>query len=309
MNHKLLIRKYLILGVALSSSIFASAGPSEYGEIREYQIGSTWGKRRVWRQDLPQKSAAYQRAAQATAYLTLGSATGFYLGEFGGVSVVATNHHVCPSAKDCMGQGVQFRLLGIEAKTTHFLITIKSLDLTLLGVQFKSASEKAQLDRVAANLEFRRPVLQGQKLMTFGFGVANNPQNYLVGNSDQDCRVFSKTGDIRKMGDPDPHNPVEYSAWSFAHGCDISHGDSGSALVDERSGAVMGILWTGKFPKSQWAQNSQNLDLWLKTSNEAIWKELNYGVPATAMLPILRQALTSSNVSPVAKRVIQDLIR
>jgi hypothetical protein len=300
--------KFRLLGCLLVglSGLPALAG---YGEIKEYQIGNEWGKRRVWRQDLEGHTAGYQRAAMATAYLTSGGATGFYLGQFGGLAVVATNHHVCPVVKDCLPGIAEFRLLGIRAKITHFLVTIKSLDLTLLAIETKTNSDLAKLNRVAANFEFRRPVLQGQMLATFGFGVAGNPQNYLVGNADSDCRVFSKTGDVRKMGDPDPFNPVAYSAWSFVHGCDISHGDSGSALVDRHNGQVMGILWTGKFPKSKWAQNSSNLDVWLKTSNEAVWKELNYAVPATAMLPLLQKALTAGGVSREAKQAIAELIQ
>jgi hypothetical protein len=288
------------------ASVLCVCSALGYGEIGDYQLGSEWGKHRVWAQDLEGKSAAYTRAAQATAYLSVG-ATGFYLGRFHGVHVLATNHHVCPTAQDCVGQTASFRLLGLKVRVTAFLVSIKSIDFTLLAVEVPRGSED-KLARVARNFAFHQPVYPGERLMTFGFGIAGNPQNYLVGNSDRDCRVFSKEGDYRLMGDPDKFNPVGYAAWSFVHGCDISHGDSGSALIDRDSGEVVGILWTGRFPKHKRAQDSGRLSEWERTADPGLWSELNYGVPSTIIGQKLRDAAYSSALPSATRAVLAELI-
>jgi hypothetical protein len=304
---RLTVRGFMIRGILLGLGLLVSPLVWAYGDVQEYQIGSEWGKRRIWSSHLEGQSRGFQRAAQATAYLTAG-ATGFYLGQYAGVHVLATNHHVCPRASDCVGQMAQFRLLGLKFKVVDYLLTLKSLDLTLLAIQVSSVSEADKLLRVAAPFAFRTPVRPGQLLMTFGFGVANNPQNYLVGNTDEDCRVFSKTGDYRKTADPDRFNPVKYKAWSFVHGCDISHGDSGSALVDRATGAVVGILWTGKFPKAKRIQDSQYLDRLLKTGSEEIWEELNFGVPSTIIGELLRDVVYATSTKTLTKRVVAEML-
>lgn len=294
---------FLGLFGALILSVPAAYG---YGEIGDYQLGSEWGKRRVWAQDLEGKSAAFTRGAQAAAYLSVG-ATGFYLGRFNGVHVVATNHHVCPTAADCVGETASLRLLGLRLRVTGFLVSIKSIDFTLLAVEAPRGSE-AKLARIARPFAFHQPVYRGQRLMTFGFGVAGNPQNYLVGNNDADCRVFSKNGDYRLMGDPDKFNPVGYAAWSFVHGCDISHGDSGSALLDRDTGAIVGILWTGRFPKKKRAQDSARLDEWFRAGSPELWSELNYGIPSTIIGQKLQDAVYSSALPSQTKGVLAELL-
>src|SRR3712207_6050691 len=93
------------------------------------------------------------------------------------------------------------------------------------------------------------------------------------------------------MADPDELNPGPYKAWSFSHACDISHGDSGSAMVDRRTGEVVGIVWTGRIPKSAEYQNSATLMELLRLPQPAIWNQLSYAVPAVKMAEVLKAAL------------------
>src|SRR5262245_48868429 len=71
--------------------------------IMDYRMGDEFGKKQVDAASLATASAAYRRASQATA--KVGGATGFYLGQFAGVHVMATNHHVQPSMS-CSGRTV-----------------------------------------------------------------------------------------------------------------------------------------------------------------------------------------------------------
>ena len=127
-------------------------------------------------------------------------------------------------------------------------------------------------------------------------------------NYDDDCKVFSGENEFRFMADPDDLNTGSYKAWSFANGCDISHGDSGSAMIDRESGDVVGIIWTGKIPKSNRVQNSQYLEQLISNPNEEIWKELSYAVPAQKIGQYLNDLLDSNELSRVNSEIVSAII-
>lgn len=101
-----------------------------------------------------------------------------------------------------------------------------------MAIEFASEEDEAVMRDAARPFDFTTPLKPGQMLATAGYGRGDNPRGELVGNEDSDCKVFSKENDFRFMRDPDELNPGEDLVWSFAHGCDVSHGDSGSAIVD-----------------------------------------------------------------------------
>ncbi|MBS1958324.1 MAG: trypsin-like peptidase domain-containing protein [Bdellovibrionales bacterium] len=258
---------------------YSGTGITGYGDISDYRVGDVWGKHHVFESDLPAKSRVYQRMAMATGYIQVGG-TGFYLGQYNGANVVATNHHVCPTARDCVGQKIEFRLLHRVYKITKVYQSLANVDLALLEIDVPSADAPA-LKNIGKMFSVRKNTYRGEPLLTIGFGVGGNPQNYMMGTDDSDCKVFSGNGEYRHLADPDKYNPVGYRAWSFAHGCDISHGDSGSAMVDRNTGDIVGILWTGQIPKHKKYQKSANLDLLIKNPTSDVWTELNYAVTAT----------------------------
>lgn len=256
----------------------------------DYRLGDEWGKRPVTADSLKEARPAFKRAALATA--KTGGATGFYLGKFAGSHVMATNHHVFPSS--CVGRAIRFPLLGLSVTCEKFLGSWPEIDLALFTIKVAGASDAEKLEAVGANFQFREELEAGRKLLTIGFGVAGNFGGQLMANEDSDCYVFSKQGDYRLMADPDRWNPGTYRAWSFAMGCDASHGDSGSAIVDRESGKVVGIIWTGRIPKSRDVQSSQKLKEIFTTGNEMIWEELSYAVPATKIKAVLDRVLEGS---------------
>jgi hypothetical protein len=278
-----------------------------YGDIADYQMGSEWGKKQVRTSTLDGASNAFVRAAYATAYLPVGG-TGFYLGKFGGAHVIATNHHVCPTAADCVGDQAQFRLLAKQYKITKLLITMANVDLSLIEIEVPAADE-ATLSKVGRNFSFKKDVYQGEPLLTIGFGIGGNPNNYMMANQDSDCVVYSKSGEYRHMADPDDLNPADYRAWSFAHACDISHGDSGSAMVDRNTGEVMGIVWTGRIPKKKKVQDSNFLKRLLATPNDAdVWGELSYAVPAVKIAEYLRDAADRSATDARTRGIFNSML-
>ncbi len=296
----------LISAEALALPLREHIGEARPDNVPDYQIGSEWGKVRVTRDMLNSESPAFVRAVSATGRLPVGG-TGFYLGKFNGAHVLATNHHVCPTKRSCDGDKVSFPVLKKKFKVTEFLITLPEIDLTLLTIKAKPEDE-AELMKVAKNFSFDKDVARDMELLTAGFGIGGNPGEVLMVNQDSDCKVYSADKEYRLMADPDTMNPGSYRAWSFAHSCDISHGDSGSAMVERSTGDVIGIVWTGKLPKSTYVQSSSALIALLQNPTEAIWEELNYAVPAPKIRSVLKRNLQSRSLDMKAKSVITSLI-
>ena len=301
----------LILSLALNTShARLQLLPPDFsmeGNKEDYRLGDEWGKKRVTDEVLLKASKAFNRAAKATAILPIGG-TGFYIGKFNGIHVLATNHHVCEDERACVGDDAEFRLLNKRYTMTKLFASMPDIDLALLAIEVPVEDEK-ELLKIAKNFSFKKDITKGQELITIGFGVGGNPQNYMMSNQDSDCKVFSDSGEYRHMADPDEFNPAPYKAWSFAHACDISHGDSGSAMVDRKSGEVVGIVWTGRIPKSKVVQSSFNLESIFKKSSPAIWEELSYAVPARKIGEHLKELSQDSQLEDGTKLLFKAIIQ
>ncbi len=273
---------------------------------KTYQLGDDWGKKAVTDDVLNYETPQFRRAAKATA--RTGGATGFFLGEFGGSLVIATNHHVFPEARSCLQETIRFPLLKINATCTRYLGTWESVDLSLFVVELQRPEQREALLAVGSNFDFASPITQAQELLTIGFGIANNPQQQLVANRDGDCKVFSPNQSFKLMPDPDALNPGTYDAWSFANGCDVSHGDSGSAMVDRKTGRPIGLIWTGKIPKNPKVQESQYLNEILQNQSPEIWTELSYAVPAAKIRDVLEAASKDSSTDSQDRKIFAALI-
>jgi hypothetical protein len=289
-------------GIGRATSLLAPSG----ADIEDYRLGDEWGKKPVTGADLSRATPSFRRAALATAHIF--GATGFYLGKFHGAHVMATNHHVLPSDR-CSQTTARFPLLGVNAPCESYLGTWDEVDLTLFTVKL-TAEEEAKLLPVAGNFRLHEDVAAGKKLLTIGFGRAGNPTSQLMGNQDSDCYVFSQAGEYRLMEDPDKLNPANYRAWSFSLGCDVSHGDSGSAIVDRETSAVVGIIWTGRIPKSRSAQSSVFLTKMFQEKREAVWDELSFAVPAKKIGEKLQQLLNTDSTLPEQTRgIFTEMLR
>lgn len=271
-----------------------------------YRIGDEWGKKPVTAEILAKATPAFRRAALATA--STGSATAFYLGEFNGQLVVASNHHVFPQAGSCLGRTINFAALGVKGRCSTFYGSWPEIDLSLFAIKVAGPAEAGKLNSVGRNFDFANPLAMEMPLVTIGFGVGNNPNHLMMANQDADCKVFSREGESRFMADPDTINPGEYKAWSFANGCDVSHGDSGSAMVDRNTGRVVGIIWTGKIPKSPQAQSSAHLQELLRNPTEEIWTELSYSVPAFKIAPVLARLSASPQTPSATREILRALL-
>lgn len=274
----------------------------------DYQLGDEWGKKPVTDEDIS-SGGVFARMALATANVRKGG-TGFYLGRFAGQHIVATNHHVCENAAVCSGaKAIVFTKLGITTRVTEFFGSWTDVDLALFAIEVKDQATEEKLMAVAQPFVFNARIYPKQALVTIGFGVGNNPGRQLVANRDSDCLVFSNENDFRFMADPDEFNPGPYKAWSFSTGCDVSHGDSGSAMMDRETGSVVGIIWTGRIPKNKRVQSSEYLQTLFSNPNNDIWTELSYAVPAPKIGEYLHNLVSEGkSLSPSATAAITDML-
>ncbi len=304
----------LFLLISVSSSFAIS--PFQDGKLNQfiqnqdnketYRIGDVFGKHQITSKELAIQVVA--RAASATA--KVGGGTGFYIGKFNGYHVVATNHHVLPTPSTCGNLRVVFPVLRKQFGCMRYFGTWSDIDMSLIAIKVATPEDEATLLKVAKNFDFKNTLKQGQLLMTIGFGIAGNydGRNMMI-NYDDDCKVFSATNDYRYIADPDNINPGDYKVWSFANGCDISHGDSGSAMVDRKTGNVIGIIWTGAFPKTPASQNSKALDQMLQTNSGAIWSDLSYGVPSKVIGAYIAKLLNENqNIPQDIRLTLQAII-
>lgn len=272
----------------------------------QYRLGSEWGKKPVTMASLAGETPEFRRAALATA--RAGGATSFYLGEFAGAHVMATNHHVFPQASRCLSGSIRFPLLDKSFRCEKFLGSWDSVDLAIFVIAVGRADDAKALAEVGANFDFASPLRKGQELLTVGFGVADNPLRALVGNKDSDCKVFSPDDSFRFMADPDRFNPGPYKSWSFANGCDVSHGDSGSAMVDRATGRPVGIIWTGRIPKDAKVQNSAFLADLIDNQGKEVWEELSYAVPAAKIKEKLEEVVADRATDARTREILEAVL-
>jgi hypothetical protein len=240
---------------------------------QSYQVGEFWNKKHISKASLSSQ-VLKESIGEVGARATL-----FYIGKVNNKHWAITNNHVCPSNKRCKNQWISFHYYrnkkgqALKGIIKEVSLIIKSLDLALLEISFSNLDK---FSRAPKPLEFseEKPYFN-QELISIGFGIHNNEYGSLmIEDNSFDCQVLSN--DIRLTKDPDTMNPIDYKVNSFLHGCDVSHGDSGSPILDRYTHEVVGLLWSGKFPKhSSIAQRGfERLPL------EFLWKELNYASPS-----------------------------
>ena len=284
--------------------------PFKFGIDLKYQIGAEWGKKIVTAESLKNESQIFQKAAMRTAKfgsMMTGHGTAFYLGKFNGKHIMASNYHVITTSKDCTQGTASFALMGKNFKCEKFLGSWSDVDFALVAISVKPEDEHL-FEGLGQNMAFNSSLYAGQKLLTIGHGFANNPSQKLVANQDTDCIVYSQGDDVRFMADPDDVNPGDYSVWSFANGCDVSHGDSGSAMVDRETGDIVGIIWTGRIPKDKKVQDPSYLEQILSTNSEDIWKQLSYSAPSFKIKEVLLEYLDNNEVNVDTEETIRQIL-
>ena len=303
-----MFRKLMIsIFILTSSQGFATFGDVEdilrnpifLEEVADYLVGDRWTKG-------PVEEVFFQAnpsLEKLKAVSRIHSATSFYLGKKAGRHVYATNYHVCESKSICPpGTQITSPVINEPLILEQFIGSWSEIDIALFTVSM-SHDQEVIMAKYALNFDFSFEQKPGTRLATAGYGFVANPLSKLTVTSDMDCVLYSD--EVRLMGDPDVFNESDYNAWSFAHGCDVSHGDSGSPILEYGSGKVVGIVWTGRVPKIAEVQNTSYLKRVLNTGDEEIiWHHLNYGVPASKIKLVLEESTFDKDV----QLLINDLL-
>jgi hypothetical protein len=276
--------------------------------IRDFQIGSANGRQKVDRSQLS-ANGSYRRAIVATGRFNAESV--FYIGRLAGEHVAVTSRHVVFSRNprfdySCSEIRFDYLLPAHAVRCKAIIATWPELDLALIALDIPSTSDAELLAEHALKFDFDSPIRFGQPLLTAGFGsFGSDRHQHLMVNRDEDCMVMSADGDIRlrAVQSSEKDDP---GVWSIAVGCDSSPGDSGSAILDRRSGRVIGVLWGGSTRKPEWVRDSAKLRLRLSKGHDvAVWKVLNYATPAVKIREVVTRDLENERHGEHASAILR----
>lgn len=273
-----------------------------------YQMGSQWDRRAVNKSWFEGRDQYVQQLVQSI--VKIGSSSGIFLGFYEGRAVLATNAHVITNEENCKLSRIEFAYLGLRVRCTQVIGAWPSIELSLIIVDFFKISDREKVKNFGKNFAFSSPIENGQPLTVMGFGRADNKKRNLTFADDGDCKIFSGTGQFRFMLDPDETLVTDRRVWSFAHGCDISHGDSGAPLVNRYNGEILGIVWSGKTPKAKKFQDSSYLNEIFESKSSEIWSELGYAVPSSIIYKFLVEYLSKSpqSLSPDSQKILSSIL-
>ena len=242
-------------------------------EVRDnrYQIGENWERKLVTNQE------SFAGQIFQLYRLGMGSVgTGFYIGKIAGKHLVMTAAHTYKDLVSCKDE------INFIAKSKdfdfHFYCSgwsfqLKENDILFFEVLASDVSAYEKLH--AVDFVNKKPINKGDRLKLLTI-KRNSPEfsfDWFIDES-SDCIVLSDKS--RVLEDPDSaileSGESKIKSWSLPVGCDGMHGDSGAPVFNEDF-KLVGVLWTGKYPKTNNVADIKNLN------EDTIWNELNYIVP------------------------------
>lgn len=254
-----------------------------------YQIGPKWDAKVITnsflnsRNDFLTSKLALSTVKMATPWE---SGTGFFLGKYNGQYLVATSAHVLKNIPTCIALPVH-AIFSLQNRSyrCHKIIGIwNEIDLAIFSIREKR-SDKFLRHINPFKFDFNDPYKHGTPLMTMGYGNYKNPQGNLTLKRSRDCMIYSSSGEfgrVSKQNKKSDDKMAEKEMTVFATGCDISAGDSGSALVNVESQKVIGIVWATHSPKPDKITTDAYLDSLVRGHQDPsdVWKYFSYGVSA-----------------------------
>lgn len=272
----------------------------------DFQIGETWGATPITRSFIQDENDfVISRLASNIAQITTpeSKGTAFYLGKHNGEHIMATNAHVLKNVPSCMVLPVVFRfsLLKLTYTCSKIISIWRDVDFALLAINVDVASESFLNELNPLELAFKNDIIKDTLVYTSGYGEFNNPSNQLTLKNDDDCRIYSATNTFKRLRDPEKLGAK--SIPSFAVGCDISPGDSGSPIVDRQTGEVLGLIWSTQTPKPITMRSSTFLQGLRSQENPEIWEHMAYGIPVMEIHKELLKYVRETRLSwPMRKR-------
>ena len=218
----------------------------------------------------------------------LARGTGLYLGKHNSKHLFMTNEHVLSKRFDCEKVQITFLKKGLQqgyANCEEILVAYGKnikMDMTLFTI---SDDDAERMLGQGLELDPFSNLTSGTKLVHNGFGVKRpasgsrardlqKKYNPKVGKDD-DCVIVSPNGTLKTISTKGGN-----VANTFTIGCDISSGDSGSALLDRETGKVIGLIWgAGESLDDDDLISSQELHQKIVGSNdERVWKNMGFAI-------------------------------
>ena len=282
----------------------------------------------------------FRKLGRSTAHSSTpeGNGTSFYVGKnrYKGKTyyIMATNKHLicrsrCDSFKfiDARKKGT-LSILGFPLyeyyfkPSTYYIGFWGDIDFALYAFKLNdhlnlddhfSKEKRKSIDTNLSNsrleFDFTSDIYPGQELVTAGYGNRLNPRNAypfktslnLMFNFDEDCKVFSPRNEFDK---------VSARTFSFAHGCEISDGDSGSPVMDRKTGKIVGIIWgfvEGGVNDSN--KNSEYIHTHYMNKKEA-FRNLRLAAPAPKIKTYLEDWVTKNDATlgEIQKRLLRKFL-
>lgn len=246
------------------------------GSAREnsYQIGLSWNRKIL---DDTSKVAGQIFQLYRNGMGAVG--TGTYLGEIGGRHLVMTAAHTYNQLSSCKEE------VSFIAKSEEFDLyfscsgwSYKLYENDILFFEIESFDEGAfeKLNPVSFS---SRELIKGEPLqmITIERQMPGFNFNWFVDDSSE-CILLEDHG--RYFKDPDDVILSEelnrLTSWSLPIGCDGQRGDSGAPVFDKDLG-LAGVLWTGKYPKTDVSNSLKSL------TADSVWSNFNYMVPMSTV--------------------------
>ena len=205
--------------------------------------------------------------------------TGIYLGKIGDRHLAMTAGHVYHDMADCTEE-VNF-LLSLENEMHYFTCSGWSLNLSENDVfifEFKGDVDPSILfQKVPFS---RQPVTKHQPLKLLA--IDRHHQDFVFQwsiDTSEDCQVLD--ANAQRLKDPDKGSPSNTISWSIPIGCDAHDGDSGAPVYNGND-ELVGIVWTGQYPKEEFSAPLNQL------SADEIWKKSNFMIPVTKIFEELQ---------------------
>lgn len=325
-----LCQQALLKGIFLSLllSFFTSCGGGEESSLAPFpsteekvedtqseestlQVGPTWDAKIVSKEFLRERNdflttKLSENTVKVSTFHNKG--TGFYLGKYRGLHIIATSAHVLTNVAGC-GLSTVFIQFPLAEKvfTCHQLIGIfADVDFALMAIK----SESPFFDNLNPLKLAKEMPLKGAPLLSTGFGNERNSDLNMTLKEDKHCTTFSETDELKRISNQDEQKPR--SIPSVAVGCDFSQGDSGSPIIDKEQGEVIGVTWSIMSPKAKLIKSEAYLDQLLSTSDSAVWRNLALAVPAFEIRQSLIRWTNLVSVSlPMRKRrlIVEEILK
>lgn len=255
------------------------------GAKESYQVGEEWSRIPV--NGKLTSTESLNHIIQATARVDLPKSAGsaFYVGKYQGKHLMMTNFHVMPNSTDCRDSRVYFEYFRKRFRCSSFVAKFKDLETVFFTINVSKANEYI-FENLAVKMDFTNDYKPGHRLVIAGYGQHKNTSHYLTYENSQTCMVASDTSKPKFL--KVSSGQKSFNAYSFAHTCEISDGDSGSAIVSESTGVVIGINWSTSNKKPLDLKNSLTVFDWVEKQNPRVWESTSYGVPAKNILAMIR---------------------